>query len=140
MSQYNYVKPLLVRGYIAAEDLAAYRLVIIKSTDPEQVEYPAAARDTQLVGITKHAASSGEPVDVVVYGYAKLAVDGNADNIAWGDSICAHDGTGLGMKTSTSGGAGNVESIGFADGPLTSTADGDVITVRIDKHLVYFAS
>lgn len=137
MSQYNYAKPI-IRPYIAGEALEANRLVII-STAADTVEYPAAARDTQLVGITTEAAASGAPVNVAVGGFALLKVDGNAANIAWGDSLMAHDSAGYGGKCTT-GGAGSVECIGFADGPLTSTADGDLITCRIDKHSVYFAA
>lgn len=139
MTTANFHKPEGIRSFTAGEALAQYRIVIINSSDPQKVEYPAAIRDTQLVGITLAAVSSGEPVSVATAGYCLLEVDGNAENLSWGDSLMAHGASGLGQKVTT-GGAGNVECIGFAEGPLTSTADGDIVTCRISKHLVYFAS
>lgn len=132
----HYAKPLHVMPATAGEALAAYRLVIVGTSD-DAVIYPTAIRDTQIVGITLAAAAINEPVDVVTHGYALLKVDGNTANIAFGDAIMVHNSTGYGQKVASSG-AGLVECIGFA--MEASTADDDIISVRIAPHLEYFAS
>ncbi len=133
----HYNKPTLIMPMVAGEDLLAKRLVIIGATD-DAVIYPTGAEDTQLVGITLEDALSGQPISVAVAGFALCAVDGTANGgIAYGASIAAHSALGLG-ENATGGSAGNVECIGFAE--EASAADGDVISIRIQKHLVYFAA
>lgn len=122
----------LVHSYVAAEALAAKRLVIIDPSDHAKVRYGAADGDTQLVGITLDAAASGKRVQVCVAGFADLQVDGNAANIAWGDLIEAHDAIGEGRQVEATAGT-NFECIGFAMEP--STADGDVISIQIAKQV-----
>lgn len=124
------------KSFIAAEALEAHRLVILKSSDPTQVEYPAAEFDV-CIGITLHAAESGKSVDVALGGYALLEVDGNVANIALHDSIVSHTADGLGRKVA-GGAAGNRACIGRA--LAASTADGDLIPVLITHHAEYFAS
>jgi hypothetical protein len=124
------------KSFTAGEDLEAYRLVIL-GTDPTTVEYPSAQFATGIVGITLHAAESGKPVDIAMGGFALLKVDGAAANIAVGDSIVAHDNTGLGQKAA-GGAAANRVAIGRA--MAASTVDGDLIPIAIGPHTVYFAS
>lgn len=124
------------KSFTASVDLEAHRLVAIDSTDSTQVGYPS-AQFGECFGVTLHAAEAGEPVEVAVGGFAMLKVDGNASNIAIGDSLCAHDATGLGQKVA-GGAAGNRKCIGFAN--AASTADGDLISIEVAKHLAYFAA
>ena len=129
MAQPTDHKPTLIVTRTAAEALEAHRLVIIDPTDTTwmSVRYPEADYDTQLVGVTLHAAASGADVDVAVEGIVKLKVDGNAANIAWGDPIAAHDSAGYGRKRN----AVTDEVIGDAWG--AATADGDIISVHLAK-------
>lgn len=140
---YLYHLPGLIIPKVAAEDLAAHRIVIIDPTTNENVRYPEADADTQLFGITLAAADSGKVVDVAVSGIVKCQVDGNAANLVWGDWIQAHSTAGLGMKV-TSTGAARYEVIGrnFASHLATgaSTADNDIISVQILPQTLYFAS
>lgn len=124
-----------IRTHIAAEALEAHRLVIL-SSDATNVEYPAAQFDA-VYGITLHAAASGGEVAVAIGGVALLKVDGNAANIGKLDSICAHNDAGLGQAVA-GGAAARRPCIGVAY--AASTADGDIIPVRISPHSVYFAS
>lgn len=124
------------KSFTAKTALEAHRLVALDATDPTQVGYPS-AQFGEVFGITLHAAEAGKPVEVAVGGFALLKVDGNASNIAIGDSLCAHDTTGLGQKVA-GGAAGNRKCIGFAC--AASTADGDLISVEVVKHLAYFAA
>ena len=126
-----------IRTFIAAEALEAHRLVVFNSSDRTKVEYPSGQFGTGLIGITLHSAPSGAEVAVAVGGFALLEVDGSAANIVPGDSIVAHTNDGLGQKAA-GGTAGNREAIGKAYG--ASTADGDLIPVRVSPHTVYFAS
>jgi hypothetical protein len=127
MTQPLYHQPEKSLTFTAAEDLEAHRLVIIDPTDTtwHSVRYPEADGDTQLVGVTLHAADSGDDVEVAVAGIVKLKVNGNVANIAYGDFLSAHDTAGYGRKRT----AVTVECIGQAMG--SSTADGDLISVRI---------
>lgn len=124
------------KTFIAHEALEAYRLVTLRSADTTRVEYPAAQFDF-AVGITLHSAEAGKPVEVALGGYALLKVDGAASNIAVGDSICVHNDEGLGQEVA-GGAAARRPCIGVA--LAASTADGDVISVLINHHSVYFAS
>jgi hypothetical protein len=124
-----------IQGFVAAENLAAYRCVTI-STDAEQCEYPAAQFD-YCFGVTAAAAESGKPVDVVVEGIALVTVDGNAANIVAGDRLCVHDATGIAQKVA-GGAAGNRKTFGTA--LAASTADGDVIPVLLCPGESYFAA
>jgi len=127
------VNHILVHKYRAAEILAAKRLVIIDPTDTNEVRYPEADSDAQLIGITIDAAAAiNDMVQVCVMGFAELTVDGNAANIAIGDLIQAHDTAGYGRKVLAVAGT-NYECIGFA--MEASTADGDVISVQIAKQV-----
>lgn len=125
-----------VQGFTAAEDLAAYRVVIIKSSDAEQAEYPAAQFD-YVFGVTAAAADSGKPVDVVIEGIALVQVDGNAANISVGDRLCAHNDTGFAQKVA-GGAAGNRKTFGTA--LAASTTDNDIIPVLLSQGESYFAS
>lgn len=137
MANRRFVNHKLVAGFTAkTEALAAYRLVIVTSSDDESCEYPAAEYDP-CIGVTAAAAAQNEPVDVVLSGIALVQVDGNAANIAVGDSIVAHTATGYGRKAA-GGAAGNRAAIGVA--MAASTADDDVIPVLLSPHTVYFAS
>lgn len=122
------------RTFTASTALEAHRLVTL--TAGAEAAYPA-AQFGMAFGITLHAAEAGKPVEVAVGGYALLKVDGNASAIAIGDSICTHDTAGLGQKVA-GGAAGNRHCIGFA--ASASTADGDLISVEVNKHLAYFAA
>lgn len=135
-TRFNFAADGDVVPCIAKVALEPYRLVRLDATDGNQVDYPA-AEFGEVFGITMHAADAGEPVDVQVGGYALLKVDGNVANIASGDSIVAHTTDGLGRKVA-GGAAGNRKCIGFAC--AASTADNDLISVEITKHLAYFAS
>lgn len=121
---------------IAKVALEAHRLVRLDATDTNLADYPS-GQFGEVFGITLHAAEAGKPVDVAVGGFAMLKVDGNAVNIAAGDSIVAHTNDGLGQKAA-GGAAGNRKCIGFAC--TSSTVDGDLISVRVAPHLAYFAS
>lgn len=116
--------------------LEAHRLVRIDATDTDLADYPAAEYG-EVFGITLHAADAGDPVAVAIGGFALLKVDGNVSNIAPGDSICAHTTTGYGRKVA-GGAAGNRKCIGWAC--AASTADDDLISVQVEKHLAYFAA
>lgn len=120
----------------AKVDLEAHRLVRLDATDTNLADYPS-GQFGEVFGITLHAASAGNPVAVARGGFALLKVDGNASNVVAGDSICAHDNTGVGQKVA-GGAAGSRKCIGFAC--AASTADGDLISVEVLKHLAYFAS
>lgn len=124
-----------VKSFRAGAALEAYRLVRIDSSAPTDVIYPAAQFGAAF-GITLHAAASGEDVDVAVGGFALLKVDGTSA-IAIDDAICAHDNTGLGQIVA-GGAAARRPCIGFA--LSASTADGDLISVQINRHSVYFAA
>jgi hypothetical protein len=124
------------RSFIAHTAVEAHRLVTLRTADPRRVEYPAAQFDF-AVGVTLHAAAAGETVEVAFGGFALLKVDGNASNIAVGDSITTHDATGFGQKVA-GGAAARRPCVGFA--MSASTADDDLISVEITKHSVYFAS
>lgn len=136
MASPRFVNHKHIQGFVAGEDLAAYRVVIIKSSDAEQAEYPAAQFDYGF-GVTAAAADSGKPVDVVVEGIALLQVDGNAANISVGDRLCVHNDTGYGQKVA-GGAAGNRKT--FATALAASTADGDVIPVLLSPGESYFAA
>lgn len=127
--------PCQSKGFIAAEALEAYRLVLIP-TDTETCEYPAAQFDG-CFGITLHSAAAGAMVDVAFSGIALLQVDGNAANIVAHDSIVAHNATGYGQKAA-GGAAGLRKCVGTA--LAASTADDDVIPVLLSPHTAYFAS
>lgn len=131
------VNHVLTKGFLAAESLEPYRLVICNASNPDQVEYPSGQFGAGVIGVTAHAAEAGEPVDVVMIGLAKVQVDGNASNIAIRDALCAHSDTGLAQKVA-GGAAGNRQTIGFA--LETSTADGDIISAWICPGESYFAS
>jgi hypothetical protein len=116
----------------ASEALAAYRLVIF-STDDSKVEYPAAEFDA-CIGVTAHAAASGERVDVIVLGPARLRVDGNVANIAAGDLVVNHTADGLGRKVAST--ANTVyRPIGISLG--AATVDGQDITVFVMPGLTH---
>lgn len=84
----------------ASVDLAAYRFVIL-STDREACEYPGAQYAAAL-GITMHAASAGQAVEVAIAGIVPLQVD-NTAAISLYDGLCPYDGTtGKGMKAAGS--------------------------------------
>jgi hypothetical protein len=136
MSTPRFVNHKHIQGFTAAEDLAAYRCVIITASDSEQCEYPAAQYDYAF-GVTAAAADSGKPVDVVIEGIALVTVDGNAANIAAGDRLCVHTATGYAQKVA-GGAAGNRKTFGTA--LAASTADGDVIPVLLSPGDSYFAS
>jgi predicted RecA/RadA family phage recombinase len=127
--------PCTSKPFIAAEALEPYRLVLI-STNNEQCEYPAAQFDG-CFGVTLHAAAAGEMVDVAFDGIALLQVDGAAANIVAFDSIVAHNDVGLGQKAA--GGAAGLRKC-IAVALSASTADNDVIPVRLSPHTAYFAS
>ncbi len=122
--------PSFQKTFVAAEALAAHRLVIQSSTDG-QVEYPAGAADTQVLGVTMHAAAAGQDVDVVMFGPALVTVDGAASGISAGDWLETHDGTGIAGKRALADGTTFRELIGWA--LEASTADGDEIAVFITK-------
>jgi predicted RecA/RadA family phage recombinase len=125
------------RTFIAHTALEANRLVTLRTADPTRVEYPS-GQFGEVFGITEHAAEAGKPVEVLVGGFGLLKVDGTASGgIAIGSSVVAHTNTGLG-QVAVGGAAGNRKCIGFACS--ASTADGDLISVEINKHLAYFAS
>lgn len=128
--------PCESKGFIASEDLAAYRLVMITAANNEGCEYPAAQFDA-CFGVTLHGADSGKPIDIGYSGIVLLQVDGNAANIVVGDSIVAHNDTGYGQKAA-GGAAGLRKCVGVA--LAASTADGDVIPVLLSPHTAYFAS
>ncbi|MGE0400834.1 MAG: capsid cement protein [Kofleriaceae bacterium] len=121
--------PTHILNKLAAEALAAHRLVIIDPSDADYVRYPEADYDTQLFGITAEAADSGDQVDIIIGGIAMLQVDGNVANIAWGDWIAAHDVIGYGRKVALSDGTTYREVIGKAF--QAATADGAIIPVHI---------
>lgn len=118
--------PSFQKTFVAAEALAAHRLVIQSSTDG-QVEYPAGADDTQVLGVTMHAAAAGADVDVIIFGPALLTVDGNASAISVGDWLVSHSADGYGAKRALSDGTTFREFIGRA--LEASTADGDEISI-----------
>ncbi len=119
------------QSFVAAEEVEAYRLVIVDPTDDYKCRYPEGDADTQLLGITAHHAASGEQVDVVMMGIALLDVDATTD-IAVGDAIMALSTAGKGAKCGTTA-ATQWEVIGFA---LTAaTAAAERIPVLISKHV-----
>lgn len=133
-----YQKPKTIVPRVAGAAITQYRIVVKPGATEDQVVIGANIRDTQIDGISLNtAAAAGDPVDVVTAGFCKLKVDGAAAAIAVGDSIMVHDATGYGQKCTT-GGAGHVECVGYAEN--ASTADGDIIGIRVHKHTVYFAA
>jgi predicted RecA/RadA family phage recombinase len=125
------VNHLLTKSFVAAEEIEAYRLVIVDPTDDYKCRYPEGDADTQLLGITAHHAESGEQVDVVMMGIALLDVDATTD-IAVGDAIVAVSTAGKGQLCPTTA-ATQFECIGFA---LTAaTAAAERIPVLISKHV-----
>lgn len=123
------INPILTQTFTAGAALAAHRIVIWHATDADTVIYPAAAPDTQVVGITLEAAASGADVEVVILGTCLLTVDGNAANIAAGDAIEVHSTSGYGGKRALSDGTTYREIV--AKALEASTADGDEIAVLL---------
>lgn len=131
-------RPGDMHGGRATQALAAYRLVkpVVSGSDL-YFDYPG-AQFAVVVGITRAAATTaGDIADIIYSGIALLQVDGNAANIAVGDSIVAHNTSGYGQKAA-GGAAGLRFAIGIA--LAASTADDDVIPVWISPHQVYFAA
>lgn len=122
--------PVLVKTFTAGTALAAHRIVIWHATDANKVIYPAAAPDTQMVGVTLTAAVEGGDVDVCMLGPCRLTVDGNAANIAAGDWIEVHSTTGLGGRRAAADGTTYRELLGYA--LEASTADNDEISVFVN--------
>lgn len=131
MAQYK-CDPQLIQSFTAAEELEAYKLVIVDPTTDTSCRYPEADADTQLLGVTLNHAESGDQVDVAMGGIVLLTVDGAAANIAIGDWIMAHDTAGYGRKAGTTADT-NYEVIGKA--LQAATADGVRIPVLI-SHFV----
>jgi acyl CoA:acetate/3-ketoacid CoA transferase beta subunit len=125
------INPILLQTYTAGTALAAHRIVIWHATDADVVIYPAAAPDTQMVGVTMEAAASGADVEVCVLGPCLVTVDGNAANIAAGDAIEVHSTSGYGGKRALSDGTTYREILGMA--MEASTADNDEIVVFVGK-------
>lgn len=131
-------RPTDIMGARGTVALAAYRLVklVVSGTDM-YADYPA-AQFAWTFGVTRHAiTTAGDMCDIIYGGIALVQVDGNAANIAIGDSITAHDATGYGQKAA-GGAAATRPCIGVA--LAASTADGDIIPVRLSQHGVYFAA
>lgn len=118
-----------VETFIANEDLAENRIVIISTSDDTKVEYPAANADGKLLGITITAASSGQQVDVCTAGVALLKVDATTD-IAVNDWIINSDAVGQGEKIGSTA-ATRYPVIGLAR--KAATSDGEIIPVEIVK-------
>jgi hypothetical protein len=121
---------------VSDASIARYKLVKgdqTNTTNAEPVVTVAGAETERLIGITQEATTAANQFAAIrLAGISKLQVDGNAAAIDIGDSICA--GTaGVGHKSTTAD-AAEQWAIGYALEP--STADGDVITVLIDRHLI----
>lgn len=131
------INPLLIQTFTAGEALAAHRIVIWHASTADTVIYPAAAPDTQMVGVTMHGAASGEDVGVCVLGPCLVTVDGNAAAITAGDWIEVHNTAGYGGKRALSDGANYRELLGRAlEG---SSADNDEIAVFVNIGVVQTA-
>lgn len=129
MADPNETHTVLNVSKTATVALAAHRFVIL-SSDTEGVEYPG-AQYAWAFGITRHAATIGQTVEVAVMGIVPLQVDGNAANIVAGDGLTAHNGTdGYGQKA-----AGAASRAVSAQALAASTADGDVIPVQLCRYL-----
>lgn len=124
------IEPMLVKTFLAGAALSAHRIVIWHASTAETVIAPAAAPDTQMVGVTLAAAASGADVEVCMFGPCLLTVDGNAANIAAGDLIEVHSTGGYGGKRATTDGTTYREILGFA--LEASTADNDEIAVFVN--------
>ena len=126
----------IVKGFTAGEALDAHRVVIV-STDTQTCEYPAAQYDP-VIGVTMHAAASGKPVDVCLFGICKVQVDGAAATItALTTMLVTHGDTGYG-QAAAGGAAGLRRTFGMAlEG---STTDGDIISALITPGTNYYAS
>ena len=129
--------PCVIQTFLAAEVLAAHRLVIFSATDGN-VEYPAGAGDTQHAGVTMHEATAiGQMVDVCMLGPCILTVDGNASNIAVGDFLESHNATGYGSKVTLTDGTTAHEIVARA--MQASTADDEEISVFVNVMPAFLA-
>jgi hypothetical protein len=127
---------VITKGFVAAEALAAYRLVIV-STDTDQCEYPASQYDP-CIGVTLHAAASGAMVDVCIFGLCLVQVDGAAATItALTTMLLAHNDAGY-AQAAAGGAAGLRRTIGMA--LATSSTDGDIIPMLVTPGTNYYAA
>ena len=70
--------------FIAGEDLSEGDVVYVSATNT--VKKAASANAAKVVGVADHAASSGDEVDVVIYGVKEVTADGA---ISVGDRVVA---------------------------------------------------
>jgi len=128
--------PVWTKGFVAAEALAAYRVVIV-SSDTDQCEYPAAQYDP-VFGVTMHAAASGAVVDVAFYGICLVQVDGAAAAItSLTTLLLTHNDTGYAQAAA--GGAAGLRRV-FGMALQSSSTDGDVIPVLLGQGTNYYAA
>jgi hypothetical protein len=80
----------------------------------------------------KAADAAGDKVNILVYGWGKIKVDGNAANIAIGDYLISH-ASGVAQKAAATG-------FPFAIAGHTSTVDLDVIPAFIGIHATVVAA
>lgn len=83
-----------------------------------------AGADVQTLGVLINEPESGEGADVVLFGTAKMIVDGNAAGIAVSDFLMT-DANGKGVLCN-----GDTENI-VGQALAASTADGDIIPVIV---------
>ena len=103
------------------------------TTNAERVGTVATAETDKVIGVTlEPTTAANQVIPVRLAGIARLKVDGNAAAIDIGDSICA-GAAGVGHKSTTAD-AAEQWAIGYALEP--SAADGDIIDVLIDRHLI----
>lgn len=118
---------ILVKTFLAEGSAIGSGVIVIAGTANNQCKLPGAAEAAKNIGITiSAAAAAGDPVDVCIIGIAKLKVNGNSPNIAFGDYISSHGTTGYGRQWT---GANAKYGVGIALD--ASTADGDVIPVLL---------
>ena len=77
------------------------------------------------------ADAAGDKVNILVFGWGKVKVDGNAANLAIGDYLISH-ATGVAQKAAATG-------FPFAMAGAASTVDGDIIPAFVGIHATVVA-
>lgn len=114
------------KAYLGEGGAIAAGLAVIAGTAANQVKVPTAANQMPI-GITKYATSAaGEPVEVIVDGFADATVDGSGTAIAWGDPLTVAGTSGKLVKSALTNG---LHVCAIAQEAATGSAD--VISVKL---------
>lgn len=125
-----------VTAKISDASIAKFKIVIGDTTDTtnaDMVMTVGTAETDKPLGITQEATTAADADCLVrMGGISKCVVDGNANAIDIGTSICA-GAAGVG-HASTTPDAAQQWAVGYALEP--SAADGDIIKVLVSPHLI----